>query len=344
VGEYDFLKWQNDSGLGRRVSRVPELDLGLALDGEYHLVVVVDQIGPKRLGSDLMGGPFYYENDSHPVLGGREIRSTELVEDAGHVELAVVADVGLIAGQSENQIHGEAKMTGCLLVALSHPDDEVGCAGTIALHRAQDVRVVLLFLTRGEMTESLGPLSAERVGVERVKHAEQVAKLLDCEVRFLDFADTRIEISSDAMYRVGRAIAEIKPDAVITWGDAWMRGMRHPDHQATGEIVRGGITIARMKRAVAPIEPHRGAAAVFTLRDRHSALPCAALDVSAVEEKALEVGRFYKGRVGWPDEGWHRQRLEMAGWRWGVKAAEEFDAWESAPGLRKSLLGDPVSV
>ena len=229
--------------------------------------------------------------------------------------------------------------TGCLLVALAHPDDEVGVAGTIAVHRALGVRVVMLFLSRGEMTESLGPLSAEEVGAIRMTHAEEVGRLLDCEVRFLDFADTRIEHNAEAVHKVGRAIAEVKPDAVITWGHAWMRGMRHPDHQATGEIVRGGITIARMKRAVAPIEPHRGAAAVFTLRDRHSNLPCAAIDISKHADMALAVGRFYKERLGWPDESWLRQRMEMAGWRWGVAAAEELDAWESSPGLRTSLIG-----
>jgi N-acetylglucosamine malate deacetylase 1 len=234
--------------------------------------------------------------------------------------------------------------SGCLLLALAHPDDEVGCAGTIAVHRALGVRVVLLFLTRGEMTESLGPLSAEEVGAARVKHAEEMARLLDCEVRFLDFADTRIENNADAVHKVGRAIAEVKPDAVITWGNAWMRGMRHPDHQATGDIVRGGITIARMKRAVAPIEAHRGAASVYTLRDRHSSLPCAAIDVTAHLEKVLAVGRFYKERLGWPDEAWLKQRLQMAGWRWGVGAAEELDAWESLPGLRTSLLGGLLPV
>jgi LmbE family N-acetylglucosaminyl deacetylase len=233
---------------------------------------------------------------------------------------------------------------GCLLVALSHPDDEVGCAGTIAAHRALGVRVVLLFLTKGEATESLGPLTVTEVAEARVQHATRVARLLDCELRFLDFADTRIEANADAVHRVARAIAEIQPDAVITWGDAWLRGMRHPDHQQTGEIVRGAITVARIKRSVAPIEPHRGVAAVFTLRDRHSQLPCAAIDVSQQFKRVLEVGRFYFERVRWPDPVWLAQRLEDAGKRWGVRAAEELDAWESTPGLRASLLGDYLPV
>jgi N-acetylglucosamine malate deacetylase 1 len=233
---------------------------------------------------------------------------------------------------------------GCLLVALSHPDDEVGCAGTIAVHRALGVRVVLLFLTKGEATEALGPLPPHEVAEQRVRHAGEIARLLDCEVRFLDFVDTRIEASADAIHRLAREIAVIQPDAVITWGEAWMRGMRHPDHQRTGDIVRGAITVARIKRSVTPVEPHRGVAAVFTLRDRHSQLPCAAVDVSAHYERVLQVGRFYFDRVKWPEPVWLAQRLADAGQRWGVRAAEELDAWESVPGLRTSLLGDHLPI
>lgn len=43
-----------------------------------------------------------------------------------------------------------------LLVALAHPDDELGAAGTILAQRALGDRVVILWLTLGEMTEALG--------------------------------------------------------------------------------------------------------------------------------------------------------------------------------------------
>jgi LmbE family N-acetylglucosaminyl deacetylase len=198
----------------------------------------------------------------------------------------------------------------------------------------------LLFLTRGEMTEALGPLPAEEVAAKRVAHAQEIARMLDCEVRFLDFADTFIEYTSEASYRVARAIAEIKPDAVITWGDAWIRGRRHPDHQATGQIVRAAVTIARMKRAVAPGEPHRGVAAIFTLRDRHSQIPVAAIDVAQYQDLIHEVARFYRERVGWPPDEWLRGLLRRQGEPFGLEAAEEFDAYESVPGLRTTLLGD----
>ena len=84
---------------------VPGIDLGLALDGEDHLVLIVDQVGPQGLGSDLRRAPFNNENHGHMVVGSREARSPELVENAGHIELAVVANVRFVASQGENQIH-----------------------------------------------------------------------------------------------------------------------------------------------------------------------------------------------------------------------------------------------
>ncbi len=85
-----------------------------------------------------------------------------------------------------------------LLVALAHPDDEVGCAGTIAAHVAHGHRVVMLFLTAGEMTESLGPHATSEVARRRTEHAYQAGRILGTEVRVLDFPDTRVDVSADA--------------------------------------------------------------------------------------------------------------------------------------------------
>lgn len=226
-----------------------------------------------------------------------------------------------------------------LLVALSHPDDEVGCAGTIAAHSARGDRVIMLFLTHGEMTESLGNLSADTVAQRRAEQAREAGAIVGAaDVRLLDFPDTRVQFTPDASYRVAREIATIAPDAVITWGQAWQRGMRHPDHQATGDIVRAAITIARMRRAVQPIEPHRGDCPIFTLREAFSTLPEAAVDITPVQERALALASYYRSFVGWPDDAWLRERQRRAGEPYGVVAAELFDAWETAPGLLRALI------
>jgi LmbE family N-acetylglucosaminyl deacetylase len=229
-----------------------------------------------------------------------------------------------------------------ILVALAHPDDEVGCAGTMATHAARGDRVVALFLTRGEMTEALGTSDPAEVAELRMEHGRQAAAIVGAEAHFLDLPDTRVRDTPEAAARVARVVADVRPDAVLTWGDAWIRGMRHPDHQATGRLVRTAVTLARMARAVAPAEPHRGAAPIFTLRDRHSNLPAAAIDVSPGLEAALALGEHYRARIGWPWEGWHEARLRRAGQAWDVAAAEVLDAWETEPGLWQCLTDAPL--
>lgn len=225
-----------------------------------------------------------------------------------------------------------------LLVALSHPDDEIGCAGTIAAHADLGHRVVMLFLTRGEMTEALGPLTPEDVAARRMEHGREAARILGAEVRYLELPDTRLEVSAEAGYAVAAEIADIQPSAVITWGDAWTRGPRHPDHQATGHIVRNAITLARIARVVRPRPPHREPAPVFAIRDTHSTLPEAAVDVTRQLDRLHAVADFYREHVGWPQREWLEERVGTAGRRYGVAAAEVFDAWETSPGLHASLV------
>jgi N-acetylglucosamine malate deacetylase 1 len=225
-----------------------------------------------------------------------------------------------------------------VLVALSHPDDEVGCAGTIAAHAALGDRVVLLWLTRGEMTEIYGHLDPEEVARRRMDQGAEAAAILGAEPMFLELPDTRLEATPDAAREVARVIARVRPDAVITWGDAWARGMRHPDHQATGKIVRDAITLARLRRVVDPLPPHRDPAPVFTLRGEHSTLPELAIDVSAHVDTVVELARYYREHVGWPEEDWLVDRLTRAGAAREVRAAELFDAWETAPGLSDRLV------
>lgn len=223
-----------------------------------------------------------------------------------------------------------------VLVALSHPDDEVGCAGTIAAHRAAGDRVVLLWLTRGEMTEIYGHLDPEAVAGRRMEQGREAASIVDAEPRFLRFPDTRVHHTPDAAREVAAVIAEVRPDAVVTWGGAWSRGMRHPDHQATGRIVRDAITLARLGRVVE--RPHREPAPLFTLRGEHSTLPVVAVDVAPHMEVVLALAAFYRERVGWPEEEWLLQRLRRAGAAHDLEAAELFDAWETAPGAAPRLV------
>ena len=225
-----------------------------------------------------------------------------------------------------------------LLVALAHPDDELGAAGTILAQRARGDRVVVLWLTRGEMTEALGPVGQEEIIERRREMGRRAGEILGAEIRFLDFPDTAVEAGPGAARRVAEVIAEVEPDGVITFGRAWVRGFRHPDHQATGKIVRDAITLARIRRVVEPAEPHRGFAPVFTYRDVHSRLPPVAVDVEPHLDGLLELAELYSEGIGFGDPAWVRSRLRTLGDRHGLEYAEEFAAWETEPGTVDALL------
>lgn len=225
-----------------------------------------------------------------------------------------------------------------LLVVLAHPDDEVGVAGTILAQRARGDRVVLLWLTRGEMTEAFGPLPSEEVARMREEQGRRAGEILDAEVRFLTYPDTALQPGPEPAREVARVIAEVRPTGLLTWGQGWVRGIRHPDHQACGQIARDAVTLARMAKVVHPLPPHRGAVPVFTLRDVHSALPRVAIDVEPYRETIHALARFYAERVGFGDAAWLDERLRSAGRSVGLRYAEELDAWETEPGVMDRLL------
>lgn len=228
-----------------------------------------------------------------------------------------------------------------LLVGLAHPDDELGAAGAILAQRARGDRVVLLWLTHGEQTEAFGPLPPEEVARKREEQGRRAAEILGAEPMFMDFPDTALRADRETTVEVARKICEIKPDGLLTWGDAWVRGMRHPDHERCGQIFRDAIALARIAKVMAPIEPHRAPVPVFTIRDVHSTLPAVAVDVTAHREKIHELADHYFRGVGFGDPEWLDQRLRETGKRWGLELAEEFDSWESPSRATGTLLPAP---
>jgi N-acetylglucosamine malate deacetylase 1 len=225
-----------------------------------------------------------------------------------------------------------------LLVGLAHPDDELGAAGTILAQRARGDRVVLVWLTRGEMTEAFGPIPTAEVAARREEHGRMAGEILGVETRFLDFPDCGVVADAVAAQRVARLLAEVRPDGVLTWGEAWGRGMRHPDHQAAGKIFRDAVTLARIAKIAAPLPPHRAFAPVFTYRGGHSTLPAVVVDVEPHLEGIHALARFYRDAIGFGDAEWLDRRLRSIGAPHGLRYAESFDAWETRPGVVESLL------
>ncbi|MQA91346.1 MAG: hypothetical protein GEU90_14140 [Gemmatimonas sp.] len=225
-----------------------------------------------------------------------------------------------------------------LVVGLAHPDDELGVAGSILAQRARGDRVVIVWLTRGEQTEAFGPLPTREVGKRREEQGHRAAKILDAEALFLDFPDTAIVADREAAAQIARLLCKLEPDGLITWGEGWVRGTRHPDHQACGRIFRDAITLARIAKVVDPLTPHRKPVPVFTIRDVHSSVPAVGVDVTPYRSAVAELAEHYFHGVGFGHPDWLERRLRETGARWGFDYAEELDAWETIPGPVQSLL------
>lgn len=225
-----------------------------------------------------------------------------------------------------------------LLAVLAHPDDEVGAAGALRAQRARGDAVHVAWLTDGEATEVLGDRPDGEVAAMRREHARGAAEILGVEPHFFGWPDARLRASPEKAARVARLVAEVRPDGLVTFGRAWIRGLRHPDHRETGRIARDAVTLARLRKMVDPLEPHREPCPVFTLRGAHSGLPAVGVDVEPHREAMYRLGEFYRERVGFGDPAWIEQRLRAGAEGRDARFVELYDAWETRPGLVEALL------
>jgi len=226
-----------------------------------------------------------------------------------------------------------------LLAVLAHPDDELLIAGSLLAQRARQDRVVILYLTRGEATGAFGSsVPVADVARRRIALAAEASAILDVEHRFLDLPDCGVRATPEHARSVAKILAELRPDGLVTWGDAWVKGMRHPDHQATGKIARDAVTLARIASVVGPTSPHRGFCPVFTIRGAHSELPIVSVEVEPYIQSILQLADFYHRALGFGDRDWLLDRLRRAGAAAALTFAETFDAWESREGVVPALL------
>ncbi|MGA9350479.1 MAG: PIG-L deacetylase family protein [Anaerolineae bacterium] len=126
--------------------------------------------------------------------------------------------------------------TPSLLAIFAHPDDEsFTVGGTLARYAAEGVEVSLLCATRGEAgIEGIGSEEVARVREQELQAACAVLGVR--EVRFLSYHDGELAQADPAevMVRMMRAMRELRPQVVITFGPDGISG--HPDHVAVSRL------------------------------------------------------------------------------------------------------------
>jgi hypothetical protein len=63
-----------------------------------------------------------------------------------------------------------------------------------------------------------------------------------------------------------------------------------------------------------------------------------AIDAEPYLDLIRSVADIYREELQFPDQDWLDTRLRRIGEKWGLRRAEELDAWESPGGLVASLL------
>jgi len=122
-----------------------------------------------------------------------------------------------------------------VLVIAPHPDDEtIGCGGALCLHQQRGDRVVVVFLTSGEL--GLKRLSQEKAWTVREREATAAARILGVtRVHFLRQPDWML---GDHLKTAARALRPIllteKPQFIYVPHEA----EGHPDHQAALPVLR----------------------------------------------------------------------------------------------------------
>jgi LmbE family N-acetylglucosaminyl deacetylase len=219
-----------------------------------------------------------------------------------------------------------------VMAVFAHPDDEIGAAGTLALHARRGDEVLLVWMTRGELASQFGDLPGEEVARIREGHGAHVAGLIGAQHRFLPFGDTLLSGGREEALALARLMAEFRPDAVITWDPLDV----HPDHRATHQAVLSALKLCRIPKLVG--EAHRAPVRLYHYPRRDLPRPWVYVDTTPTEEVAEAVFGFYRDFYRWPftlEE--FRARRQLLGREAGVRFAEAFQT--EAPVPLPALVG-----
>ncbi|MDW8271890.1 MAG: bacillithiol biosynthesis deacetylase BshB1 [Bacteroidota bacterium] len=189
-------------------------------------------------------------------------------------------------------------MTLDVIAIGAHPDDvELCTGGTLAQLVAEGYRVGIVDCTRGELG-TRG--SAQR----RMEEARKAQEILGVHVReVLDFPDSRIEPTEDAIVQIVRLFRQYRPRLVL-FPPAFER---HPDHEAVHRIVRNAYFKSGLGklRTFAPDgtehAPYRPARLLCYIQAYHHE-PDLLVDISATFEQKMQAIKAYSSQVYVPGE------------------------------------------
>lgn len=180
-----------------------------------------------------------------------------------------------------------------ILAIAAHPDDaELGCGGSLLLAARKGLSVVIADLSKSEMS-SRGTVESRQ---EEARNAAHILGLK--ERRNLGFPDSQIDSdSSDQLSALIQLIRETRPRIVLApyWED------RHPDHVATGRLVKKACFSAGLAK-VGDGEPYRPTR-LYSYMLSYPFTPSFVLDISSVWDRKMEAILAYQSQFQSSEDG-----------------------------------------
>jgi N-acetylglucosamine malate deacetylase 1 len=180
-----------------------------------------------------------------------------------------------------------------ILAIAAHPDDaELGCGGSLLLAARKELSVAIADLSAGEMS-SRGTVASRQAEANNAAHILGIK-----ERRNLGLPDSKIgENSSQALSVLIQLIREARPRIILApyWED------RHPDHEATGRLVKEACFFAGVTK-IGEGEPYRPTRLFYYMLS-YPFRPAFVLDISDVWERKMEAIKAYQTQFKSSEEG-----------------------------------------
>ncbi|MEE8442115.1 MAG: PIG-L deacetylase family protein [Dehalococcoidia bacterium] len=128
------------------------------------------------------------------------------------------------------------------MVIFAHPDDEIGCAGTIVSWTRQGTEVAFVVCTNGDKGTEDPDTTPERVAEIREREQRDAAATLGVEdVVFLGYPDGELEDSREFRGQLVREIRRFHPQVVLTHASTNNSRHTHRDHRICGTAAMDAV-------------------------------------------------------------------------------------------------------
>ena len=201
-----------------------------------------------------------------------------------------------------------------VLLFGAHPDDvEWGVGGTALKLQATGTSFGIVDLTRGEM-------GSRGTTEERDKEAEEAASWMGARFRVnLGLPDCGVIDSVENRKQIASAIRRWRPKMVLApyWTD------RHPDHAATGNLIRNAAVYCTLKKSNDPNPPHKPSTYLYYLL-HHFTHPGIVVDISEIYHRKLGLLRMHASQFSKTAEGFGVVPLGMNDYLFGLESRDRF--------------------